>query len=296
MRRAVLLLVLCVATLAVTGCGQLGRIEDDVSELNATAKGHQRDQKIASEQLDEIQSALASEGITSDEDRASILSRFSAMERTLTQLEARVEEQDDLLRRIQASLDVIAAGAGNQRSMDPALADSLGGTGGELPVGESSSAGGGALAAGAAVGAAVGSGLSDDEPPPLNASGSPGAEVYDAAFRDFTRGSFTLAREGFQEFLDRYPETDLADNARYWVGETWYAQGNYREAVDHFDAVLRQYPEGDILPAALLKASNCRFELAEEDRALEGYRRLMEEYPESDEAFIAQHKIAEIAG
>ena len=128
---------------------------------------------------------------------------------------------------------------------------------------------------------------------PNAASRSPGVEVYDAAFRDFTKGSYSLAREGFKEFLARYPDTDLSDNARYWIGETWYAQGNYQEAVRDFDAVLRSYPEGDIVPGALLKSSNCHLELGEKERALEGYRRLVREYPDSDEAFIAQHKLAD---
>ncbi len=96
------------------------------------------------------------------------------------------------------------------------------------------------------------------------ASRSPGVEVYDAAFSDFTRGSYSLAREGFEEFLARYPDTDLSDNASYWIGETWYAQGNYQEAVRHFDAVLRTYPDGDIVPGALLKSSNCHLELGKE--------------------------------
>lgn len=273
-----------------TGCGQLGRIEDDVSQLNTTTQSLEREQQIAGEQLEDIQQALRSEGITSDEERADILSRFSAMERTLTQLEARVEDQGILLQRIQDTLDVIAVGGGAPRGLPAgAVPDSL--SSGDA---DSTATDQGGL--GAAGGAAVGAGAAAAEPAPLDASGSPGAEIYDAAFRDFTRGSYTLAREGFEEFLSRYPETDLADNARYWVGETWYAQGNYREAVGHFDAVLREYPQGDILPAALLKASNCRAELGEVDRALEGYRDLLDEYPDSDEAFIAQHKIDELGG
>jgi tol-pal system protein YbgF len=290
MRMTVYCFLLPVLLGAATGCAQMGRIEDDVDQLNATTQSLEREQKVAGKQLDDIQAALRSEGITSDEDRADLLSRFSAMERSVAQLEARVEDQAVLLRRIQTTLEVIAAGGGLQGGAQSALPDSSS----LAPAGAS---GGADPAEGAdpeAVAAGAGAGLAGGDSAPLDASGSPGAEVYDAAFRDFTKGNYTLARDGFEEFLTRYPDTDLADNARYWVGETWYAQGNYQEAVDHFDAVLRDYPQGDILPAALLKASNCRLELGEVERALEGYRKLVADYPDSDEAFIAQYKISEI--
>ncbi len=290
------------------GCGQLTRIEDKVDEISVASHGLQENQKVIEGRLEEVHKALDAEGITDNEKRAELLSRFKNMERSMQQMQARMEEQDELLRRIQSRLDLLTRAGGVPTPL--AAADSASGAagGGEAGVAQAASSGGseqtGELAQGAveegtsAAAAGVAGAAAAEEVAgggsSLIGGGSPGAEVYDAAFRDFTRGSYTLAREGFQEFVTRYPESDLADNARYWIAESYYAQGNYREAVVEYERVLRNHPASDILAPALLKASNCHLELGETDRAVEGYRRLVKDWPESDESFIARQKLAEI--
>ena len=87
--------------------------------------------------------------------------------------------------------------------------------------------------------------------PPLSQSGSdatvvrapaPGAhpsptELYDTAYADYSKGRYPLAIQGFQEYLVVYPNTDLSDNAQYWIAESLYAQKKYKEAIAAFDAV-----------------------------------------------------------
>lgn len=290
------MLAVAFALVLAPGCAQLTRIEDKVDDVAATSHGLQRQQDVTAKQVEGLQKALESEGITSDEKRADLLSRLKNMERSMQQLEARVEDQGNLLQRMQSSLDLLASGGQGKAlpsGSSPAVADTA-------AVDSSAAESGMSAAEKESTAPPPDTGEEAEESPAdsssvseATASRSPGVEVYDAAFSDFTRGSYSLAREGFEEFLARYPDTDLSDNASYWIGETWYAQGNYQEAVRHFDAVLRTYPDGDIVPGALLKSSNCHLELGERDRALEGYRRLVREYPDSDEAFIAQHKLAE---
>jgi tol-pal system protein YbgF len=283
------------ALLFLPGCAQLTRIEDKVDDVSTTSHGLERQQSATAEQVDGIKKSLESEGITSDEKRADLLSRFKDMERSVQQLEARVEDQGNLLTHIQASLDLLVAGE-NPNPRTRAAQDESYGTepDSSATTGGSTTPPADRAAPPPASDAGAGESAVDSMSSTQGVSSrSPGVEVYDAAFRDFTKGSYSLAREGFKEFLARYPDSDLSDNASYWIGETWYTQGNYQEAVRHFDAVLRTYPEGDIIPGALLKSSNCHLELGEKDRALEGYRRLIREYPNSDEAFIAQHKLTD---
>ena len=45
--------------------------------------------------------------------------------------------------------------------------------------------------------------------------------IYQAAQLDRSRGNVEMAREGFREFLRRFPQSDLADNAAYYEAETW---------------------------------------------------------------------------
>ena len=138
MRRERSMLALALALIFVPGCAQLTRIEDKVDDVSATSHGLQRQQSVTAQEVDAIKKSLESEGITSDERRADLLSRLKDMERSMRQLEARVEDQGNLLARIQASLDLLAAGQNpNARteampeSTNGAAADSSGTNGGD---------------------------------------------------------------------------------------------------------------------------------------------------------------------
>jgi len=99
-------------------------------------------------------------------------------------------------------------------------------------------------------------------PPPQpqqpQAGGGAGAGIdpkslYDAAYNDYLKGSFDLSMREFQEYLSNFPNTDLSDNAAYWIGESYYRQRRFRQAIEQFDTVLTRYPKGDKVPGALLK-------------------------------------------
>ena len=75
-------------------------------------------------------------------------------------------------------------------------------------------------------------------------------QTYQAAYRDYQRGNYDLAIEGFQDFLGTNANADLADNAAYWIGESLFSQKKYREAIGQFDAVVNKYPKSDKVPGA----------------------------------------------
>src|SRR6185295_1362410 len=76
------------------------------------------------------------------------------------------------------------------------------------------------------------------------------SELYDMSYADYTKGRYALAIQGFQDYLDEYPNTDLSDNALYWIGESYYAQKKYKEAVANFAKLMKQYPKSDKAAAA----------------------------------------------
>ena len=131
---------------------------------------------------------------------------------------------------------------------------------------------------------------------PASLGGSPGKDVFDAAWADYTRGDYAIARDGFQEVVDRFGQSELADDAEYWVAETWYAQRDWERARDGFDGVIRAYPDSDVIPAAKLKLGYSLIETGEPDRAVQVLRDLQENHPESDEALIAGHKLSTLTG
>ena len=121
--------------------------------------------------------------------------------------------------------------------------------------------------------------------------GSTELAIYDAARGDFARGNYALARDGFDELLRRFPKSSLADNASYWLAESFYAEGQYLQALERYEEIPIAYPEGDVRPAALLKTGYCRLELGYPDEAARSFERVRLLFPGSNEAAIAEHKL-----
>jgi tol-pal system protein YbgF len=135
------------------------------------------------------------------------------------------------------------------------------------------------------------------EQPPAAGGGGSGADpraLYDSAYNDYLKGSYDLALRGFQEYLNNFPNTDLADNATYWIGESYYRQRRFRQAIEHFDAVLSRYPRSDKVPAALLKKGYAHLELGERSQGVVQLQHVIRQYPTSDEANLARQRLREV--
>lgn len=249
MTSRVLILLLLAVTL-LPGCArQLGRIELAVNELSRDQRRLEQQQERLLKEVEALRTAAEQQD---REGAASLAARIGSLERTLQEMRAMSEEQQDLLRSLRGRMDLATV---------PPRAAAEEPTDGE-----------------------------GDDPGEVD-GGSGGTDIFDAAFADYTRGNFGLARQGFQELLARHPRGGLADDAAYWVGETWYSEGDFARARDAFVKVLERFPSGDKVAPALLKLGYSYLELDEEDRAAAAFERLRSEHPDSDEALIAQHKL-----
>lgn len=116
-------------------------------------------------------------------------------------------------------------------------------------------------------------------------------KLYDTAYEDYVRQSYPLARSEFEEYLRRFPETDLADNAQYWVGECFFAEGKYEQAADAFKKVIERYPTGNKVPRAMLKAGYALMQLGREQEGKDMFQQVVDAYPLSSEADQAKIKL-----
>lgn len=119
-------------------------------------------------------------------------------------------------------------------------------------------------------------------------------ETYQAAYRDYQRGNFDLAIEGFSDFLGSSPNSDLADNAAYWIGESLFSQKKYREAIQQFDAVVTKYPKSDKVPGALLKKGYAYINVGEKAQGVVQLQYVLHEHPRSQEAPLARQKLKQL--
>jgi tol-pal system protein YbgF len=124
---------------------------------------------------------------------------------------------------------------------------------------------------------------------------SEATKAYRNAYLDITAGNYEIARMGFEEFLKNFPESELADNAQYWVGESFYAKDQYKEAYDAFKKVLDNYPKGDKIPGALLKISYCSLALGRKGEGRKYLGELISKYPLSEEARLAKEKMGSLS-
>ncbi|RMH22074.1 MAG: tol-pal system protein YbgF [Acidobacteria bacterium] len=130
-------------------------------------------------------------------------------------------------------------------------------------------------------------------PSPVELPSDP-QQLYDGAYAHFQRGRYQLAIHGFQRYLDLYPNTDLADNATYWIGECYYRQQELQQAINQFDAVITRFPNSDRIPSALLKKGYAYLELNQRDPGVAQLQEVIRTYPGSDEARLARQRLAEL--
>jgi tol-pal system protein YbgF len=123
------------------------------------------------------------------------------------------------------------------------------------------------------------------------AKGATPADLFTQATADYQRGQFDLARQGFQEYVDTFPKTDLSDDAAYWIGECYAAQKKPREAIAAWERLIRQYPNSDKGAAAHLKKGLAHLDLGEKAQAIVEIQFVVHEYPRSDEAKSARQRL-----
>ncbi|HUK87197.1 MAG TPA: tol-pal system protein YbgF [Terriglobales bacterium] len=77
--------------------------------------------------------------------------------------------------------------------------------------------------------------------------------LYNLARQKLDQGQTAKSRDLFQDFLTRFPKDELAANAQYWLGETYYAEKKWNDAIVEFQKVLKDYKGSEKIPDAVLK-------------------------------------------
>ena len=131
-------------------------------------------------------------------------------------------------------------------------------------------------------------------------------DVYQAAYIDFSKGGYQLAITGFRDFLRRFPDHKLADNAQYWIGESYLALAHsyanagqqedkatqaLEEAVREFRRVITNYPRGDKVPTAIYKEALALLDLKKPAEARTRLQYLIDNFPRAEETPLARDRL-----
>ena len=118
--------------------------------------------------------------------------------------------------------------------------------------------------------------------------------AYQKAFSLLRGKNYGAAAQEFSGFLRFYPDSPLAANSQYWLGECYYGQRRFQEAIDEFERVFTFYASSNKVPASLLKIGYSHLELQQPSMARSVFQQLVRTYPQSQAAIKAHGRLQEV--
>jgi len=115
-------------------------------------------------------------------------------------------------------------------------------------------------------------------------------DEYRAGLRAFQDQQFDKAVQQFRLFQRKYPNSEMADDAQYWIGESYFSQKDYNRAILEFNDVLK-YRKGDKVPAALLRQAQAFIEIGDKTDARLILQKLLNDHPNSEQARDAKERL-----
>ena len=201
------------------------------------------------------------------------------MQQEIAQLRGTLEEQQNEIQRLkQESLD-------RYQDLDKRLSGGAAGA----AVNQNSSTAGVINASGTPTPPAAG----QAQAPASNEPADPAKEklFYEAAFDLIKVKDFDKANQAFAAFLRKYPDSQYAGNAQYWLGEVNLAQGDLQGAGQAFARVSQTYPSHTKVPDSLFKLADVEQRLGNSDKAKGILRQVIAQYPGSSAAQLAQRDL-----
>lgn len=121
-------------------------------------------------------------------------------------------------------------------------------------------------------------------------------DLYDLALGDYQRGNYDVAIRQFSQYLEYFPDSALADDAQYYIGDCYYTQSLYTQALDAYEVLLNNYPNGNKIPTTLLKIAFIKLARKEQNEARSYLERVIREYPNSEDAQLAKMRLDLMSG
>ena len=124
----------------------------------------------------------------------------------------------------------------------------------------------------------------------------PGADqaAYNQAFDILKAGKYPDAIKAFQQFLQSWPQSALADNAQYWLGESYYVTRDFQSAAAAFQTLLDRWPDSRKAPDSLLKLGYTQAELKHTAQARATLSSVSTRFPGTDAANLAAARLLQL--
>jgi tol-pal system protein YbgF len=146
-------------------------------------------------------------------------------------------------------------------------------------------------------GAAAGAVMAPPPAPPPPAPVDPAVRqaAYQKAFATLKDGNYPTAIKEFKNFIATYPTGDFADNAHYWLGETYYVSRDLNASRETFRKLINDFPQSGKVPDAILKLGIIDYDTGRYATAREQLNDVIKRYPDSSAAKLAQKRLDKMA-
>jgi len=209
--------------------------------------------------------------------------------RSNADLAAEVKQLQEKIEALHASLDLTTRQL-QTISQELAASRARTSTGAILPPVTAAAAGAAVAGQGGNSDGAPGAGAAAATATAASSTSTP-EELYRSAYEDYMRGNYDLASQGFRDYMQRWPSTELTDNALYWIGECYDAQNDPAQALEIFTRVLEDYPTSDKAAAAQLKKGLLFLKMDDQAQGVVHLQYVVYEYPGTREADLARERL-----
>ncbi len=130
--------------------------------------------------------------------------------------------------------------------------------------------------------------------PAGNSASADEEAIYLKSFDQLRGGKYDAAITGFRAMLGKYPQGNYADNAWYWMGESYHVKGDDANALKSYQSLLTQFPASPKVPDALLKTGVIYQGQQKTAQARDAYQKVLKQYPSSSAAGQARTRLAQL--
>ena len=114
---------------------------------------------------------------------------------------------------------------------------------------------------------------------------------YDKALAILREGRYVEAAAAFNRFLADHPGSSYADNASYWLGETYYVTRDFDRALTTFSKLVEFHPASPKVPDTRLKIGFIHYENQNWPAARQELNVVVNDYPGTTAARLASDRL-----
>ena len=123
---------------------------------------------------------------------------------------------------------------------------------------------------------------------PVAAAPTDPAQAFKAARQLLLDGDYGAAEQAFSDYVQAYPDSAKAPEARYWLGETQFVRQAYGDAAGSYLGAVRGWPQTAWAPDAVLKLSRSLVALKKPADACKTLDELTKRYPKAPAPIVSK--------